>query len=137
MARRASIAAFLFLVATGSALAASPVGGGSYRGKNSKGARASLKVSHNGRRIVRLNAGSIRVRCSDGSTQTEPTKVADVLGIRRNGRFRNNAVNFTSGNAGGIAGQFVSHHRVRGRVAVSTREDCHGRASFMLSLVRP
>jgi hypothetical protein len=136
MARRAWILALLLLVATGTALAASPVGGGSYRGKNSRGARASLKVSHNGSRIVRLNAGAIRVRCSDGSKQTEPTQVADVLHIVRNGRFRNNAVNFTSGNAGGIAGRFVTHRRVRGRVAVSTREDCFGRASFTLTLVR-
>jgi hypothetical protein len=136
MIRRSWVLASLVLFATGTALAASPVGGGSYRGKNSRGARASLKVAHDGRRIVRLNAGAIRVRCSDGSKQTEPTKVADILGVRRNGRFRNNAVNFTSGNAGGVAGQFVSGHRVRGRVAVSTREDCFGRASFTLKLAR-
>src|SRR3954451_18386959 len=136
MLRRSWLLVSLGLITTGAALAASPVGGASYRGKNSRGAKASLKVSHGGKRIVRLNAGAIRVRCSDGSKQTEPTNVADILGIRRNGRFRNNAVNFTSGNAGGVAGQFVSGHRVRGRVAVSTREDCFGRASFPLRLAR-
>jgi hypothetical protein len=119
----------------GSAVAASPVHGGFYRGKNSEGARASLKVSHNGRRIIRLNAGTVSVTCVDGSTRTEPTEVADYLQIRH-GRFKQEGVFFTSGNAGSISGRFVQHHRVRGRVAVSTRDDCSGKAGLTLSLVK-
>jgi hypothetical protein len=132
--RVAVVAACLSLLGASSALAALPFHSGIYTGKNSDGHTARLRVSKGGLRIVRLNAGSISAHCGGGIDTTEPTDIADVLRVRADGSFHNRAVNFTSGNAGAVRGRFVSRRHVTGHVAVSTRDDCSGKASFDLHL---
>jgi hypothetical protein len=124
--------AALVLCAAGSALGALPVPGRAYRGTNSEHHKVKLEVSRGGRTIVLLNAGSVTVKCGEagGPDRQEPLNVADRLHIRKNGRFAKDGVFFTSGNAGAVSGRFVSRRRARGRVSISTRDDCFGSVAF-------